>query len=158
MLELDIQWAIEEQELPSKPQCYQWINSALQGENKNNVNEVTLRFVSPQEIQELNRDFRNMDKATNVLSFPFEQPMGLAELGEELPYLGDIVICPEIVAKEAIEQNKPEVAHWAHMIVHGVLHLQGFDHIEDDEAEEMEALEIQILQRLGFGNPYQDES
>ena len=156
MLELDIQWATEELEVPSKPQCYQWINSAMQGDNKNSVNELTVRFVEVEEIQQLNRDYRNMDKPTNVLSFPFEQPPGLIELGEELPYLGDIVICPEIVLREAAEQNKSEIAHWAHMMIHGALHLQGFDHIDDAEAEAMEALEVQILEKLGFANPYQE--
>ena len=104
----------------------------------------------------MNRDYRNMDKPTNVLSFEFEQPPGLVELDEELPYLGDLIICAEVVIREAREQNKALEAHWAHMIVHGALHLQGYDHIEDEEAEEMEALEIEIMQTLGYENPYND--
>lgn len=84
-----------------------------------------------------------------MLSFPFEAPPGL-----ELPLLGDLVICRQVVEREAAEQDKPLMAHWAHMVVHGSLHLLGYDHIEDDEAEEMEALERDIMQELGFANPY----
>ncbi|MGL5337628.1 MAG: rRNA maturation RNase YbeY, partial [Aeromonas veronii] len=93
--------------------------------------------------------YRGKDKPTNVLSFPFEAPPGL-----ELPLLGDLVICRQVVEREAEEQGKPLMAHWAHMVVHGSLHLLGYDHIEDEEAEEMEALERDIMQELGFADPY----
>ncbi|OZB41718.1 MAG: rRNA maturation RNase YbeY, partial [Alishewanella sp. 34-51-39] len=101
------------------------------------------------ESQQLNLQYRGKDKATNVLSFPFQCPPGI-----ELPLLGDLVICAGVVRAEAAEQNKPLAAHWAHMVVHGCLHLLGFDHINDADAEQMEAEEIQILQQLGISNPY----
>jgi probable rRNA maturation factor len=157
MLELDIQWAIPEQDVPTKQQCYKWINLALQDEYKYQPNEITVRIVDPAESQMLNDTYRDKDKPTNVLSFPFEQPPGLVELGEELPFLGDLVICAEVVRREAEQQNKDLEAHWAHMLVHGTLHLQSYDHIEDKQADEMEALEISIMQNLGFENPYKDD-
>lgn len=107
--------------------------------------EITLRLVDSAESQTLNRDFRGKDKPTNVLSFP----MGEAD------YLGDIVICAPVVAAEAVEQGKAARAHWAHMVVHGVLHLLGHDHIDDGEAATMEALERKLLARLGFPDPYE---
>lgn len=157
MLQVDLQWAVDEQEIPSVGQAHKWVRAALQGELLYQPVEMTIRIASPEESQQLNCDYRGKETPTNVLSFEFEQPPGLVDLGEELPYLGDLVICAEVVAQEAQEQGKSLEAHWAHMIVHGTLHLQGFDHIEDDEAEEMEALEIQIMQKLGFDNPYQDD-
>ena len=114
--------------------------------------EVAVRLTDDAEIQRLNRDFRGKDKPTNVLSFPFEAPPGL-----ELPLLGDLVICCQVVEAEAVEQHKPLMAHWAHMVVHGSLHLLGYDHIEDEEAEEMEQLERDIMQELGFADPYLDD-
>jgi len=96
--------------------------------------------------------YRGKDRPTNVLSFPFECPDEV-----ELLLLGDLVICRQVVEREAIEQEKPLMAHWAHMIVHGSLHLLGYDHIEDDEAEEMESLETEIMQGLGFADPYLSE-
>jgi len=112
--------------------------------------ELVVRVVDIKEIQELNRTYRHKDSPTNVLSFPFEAPEGL-----DLPILGDIVICHEVVVNEASEQAKSVAAHWAHMVVHGVLHLLGFDHVDDTEAEEMEALEVKILAGLAYANPYQ---
>ena len=97
----------------------------------------------------LNHEYRGKDKPTNVLSFPFEAPPGI-----ELDLLGDLIICRQVVEKEAEEQSKPLLAHWAHMVVHGSLHLLGYDHIEDDEAEEMESLETEIMQTMGFEDPY----
>ncbi len=111
--------------------------------------EVTIRLVDEAESQALNRDYRHKDKPTNVLSFPFEVPEGI-----ELDLLGDLVICRQVVEREAKEQNKDLSAHWAHMVVHGSLHLLGYDHIEDEQAQEMESLEIAIMQSLGFTNPY----
>ena len=108
-----------------------------------------MRIVDEAESQQLNFDYREKDKPTNVLSFPFQCPPGI-----ELPLLGDLVICAQVVAREAAEQQKTVTAHWAHMVVHGCLHLLGFDHINDEDAAEMEAEEIQILQELGFANPY----
>lgn len=111
--------------------------------------EITVRIVDEEESQTLNRTYRNKDKSTNVLSFPFECPEEVV-----LPLLGDLIICRQVVEKEAKEQDKPLMAHWAHMTVHGCLHLLGYDHIEDDEAEEMESLETEIMQSLGFTDPY----
>lgn len=113
--------------------------------------EFTIRVVANQEIQELNRLYRHKDKPTNVLSFPFDVdlPEGEAVL------LGDVVIASCVVAEEAKAQGKTLEAHWQHMIIHGLLHLLGYDHITDDEAEEMEGLEIEILHALGFDNPYE---
>lgn len=111
--------------------------------------EITIRVVDSEESQQLNNEYRGKNNATNVLSFPFEAPTGV-----ELDLLGDLVICRQVVEAEAAEQNKPLLAHWAHMVVHGSLHLLGYDHIDDDDAEEMESLEISIMNALGFENPY----
>lgn len=113
--------------------------------------EMTLRFVGIEESQSLNHQFRGKDKPTNVLSFPFESPPGM-----EMPLLGDLVVCAPIISREANEQNKQVAHHYAHMIVHGILHLLGYDHIDDAQAEEMEALEIRILAELAIDDPYQD--
>jgi len=104
------------------------------------------------ESRELNHTYRGKDKPTNVLSFPFEAPPGI-----ELPLLGDLIICRQVVEQEAQEQEKTLEAHWAHMVIHGSLHLLGYDHIEDDEAEEMESLETEIMLALGYPDPYISE-
>ncbi|MDV2858069.1 MULTISPECIES: rRNA maturation RNase YbeY [Oceanimonas] len=148
---LDLQIACDEAPgLPTEQDFERWLTAALNGER--DETEMTVRLVDEAESQALNRDYRGKDKPTNVLSFPFEAPPGIA-----LPLLGDLVICRQVVEREAAEQNKPLQAHWAHMVVHGCLHLLGFDHIKDDEAEEMEAREIVILAGLGMDNPYQDD-
>jgi probable rRNA maturation factor len=155
-LNIDLQWAIPEEAIPSLEQCRKWVLATIPQPRCFQPAEMTVRIVSPDESQELNREYREIDKPTNVLSFEFEQPPGLVDIGEELPYLGDLVICADVVRKEAGEQNKSLESHWAHMIVHGSLHLQGYDHIDETEAEEMEALEIEILNSLGYDNPYSD--
>ncbi|AEY00998.1 hypothetical protein GU3_06210 [Oceanimonas sp. GK1] len=148
---LDLQLACDEAPgLPAEQDVERWLAAALEGER--DEAEVTVRLVDEAESQALNRDYRGKDNPTNVLSFPFEAPPGVA-----LPLLGDLVICRQVVEREAAEQNKPLQAHWAHMVVHGCLHLLGFDHIKDDEAEAMEAREIAILAGLGMDNPYQDD-
>lgn len=148
-VDLDLQYAVAARDgLPSDEQLKRWGDAALSGFVEEA--ELTIRIVEPEEIQTLNRTYRHKDKPTNVLSFPFEAPPGV-----ELPLLGDIVICAAVVAQEAQEQGKPLFDHWAHMVVHGVLHLLGYDHIEDDEAEEMEGLEIEILAEMGIANPYE---
>ncbi|MBF6058611.1 MULTISPECIES: rRNA maturation RNase YbeY [Thiomicrorhabdus] len=158
MLDIDLQWAIEPQEIPTLEQCEHWVSTSLGSALYDRYTELTIRIVDEEESQTLNREYRDKDKPTNVLSFEFEQPPGLVDLGEELPYLGDLVICAEVVRKEAEEQGKSLEAHWAHMVVHGCLHLLGYDHIEDDDAEEMESLESEIMHNLGYGDPYaQDE-
>ena len=133
--------------LPTEAQLQGWLDGTILGFQQEA--EVTVRIVDEAESNELNLTYRGKDKPTNVLSFPFEAPPGL-----ELPLLGDLVICRQVVEREAEEQGKPLMAHWAHMVVHGSLHLLGYDHIEDEEAEEMEALERDIMQELGFADPY----
>jgi len=112
--------------------------------------ELAIRVVGPKESRRLNARYRGRDKATNVLSFPAaELPAG----ADQLP-LGDLVICPDVLRTEAREQRKTLRAHWAHLVVHGTLHLIGYDHTQPDEASRMERREISILRRLGFPNPY----
>ncbi|MFQ1713332.1 rRNA maturation RNase YbeY [Aeromonas veronii] len=145
---LDLQLASTSTDgLPTEAQLQGWLDGTILGFQQEA--EVTVRIVDEAESNELNLTYRGKDKPTNVLSFPFEAPPGL-----ELPLLGDLVICRQVVEREAEEQNKPLMAHWAHMVVHGSLHLLGYDHIEDEEAEEMEALERDIMQELGFADPY----
>lgn len=144
---LDLQLASETQQIPAEAQFQQWLNAAVLPFQADA--EVTIRVVDSSESQQLNQQYRGKNKPTNVLSFPFQCPPGI-----ELPLLGDLVICAAVVADEAAEQGKALEAHWAHMVIHGCLHLLGFDHINDDDAAEMEAEEIQILQQLGIANPY----
>lgn len=144
---LDLQLASSAQDLPDAAQFQTWLDAAILPFQEQA--EVTIRVVDVIESQQLNLQYRGKDKPTNVLSFPFQCPPGI-----ELPLLGDLVICAEVVATEAAEQGKPLASHWAHMVVHGCLHLLGFDHINDADAEQMEAEEIQILQQLGISNPY----
>ena len=118
--------------------------------------ELTIRIVTEQESHELDLTYRNKDRPTNVLSFPYEYPEGFPD--PEMKLLGDLVICKKVVEREAREQNKDLKAHYTHMIVHGCLHLLGYDHITDEEAEEMENLEKDILvNSFHLPNPYQDE-
>jgi probable rRNA maturation factor len=144
---LDLQVATEATNIPTEAELQRYLEAAVSPFQTEA--EVTIRLVDETESQQLNFDYRHKDKPTNVLSFPFQAPPGI-----ELPLLGDLVICVQVVAQEALEQNKTLEAHWAHMVVHGCLHLLGFDHINDTDAEEMEAEEVQILQELGFADPY----
>ena len=145
---VDRQCQIEDHNLPSEEQLTQWVAAALHG--RLDEAELSVRIVSSGESRELNHQYRGKDSSTNVLSFPFEVPEGI-----ELSLLGDLVVCAEVVTQEAEEQNKPLMHHWAHMIIHGVLHLLGFDHINNEEAEEMEALERKILASLEIPDPYE---
>ena len=148
---IELQIACEQETgLPTAEQIEQWATAAVQPQS--DVVEMTVRIVDEAESHELNLNYRGKDRPTNVLSFPFECPDEV-----ELPLLGDLVICRQVVEREAQEQGKPLMAHWAHMVVHGSLHLLGYDHIEDDEAEEMESLETQIMIGLGFVDPYLSE-
>ncbi|SFN50155.1 rRNA maturation RNase YbeY [Xenorhabdus japonica] len=145
---LDLQIACENPEgLPEEAffqRCLEGVLPQFQAES-----EVTIRVVDEAESHDLNLTYRGKDKPTNVLSFPFEAPPEV-----ELPLLGDLIICRQVVEKEAEEQQKIVAEHWAHMVVHGSLHLLGYDHIEDDEAEEMESLETEILKKMGYPDPY----
>ena len=148
---IDLQIACEQETgLPTAEQIEQWATAAV--EPQSDEVEMTVRIVDEAESHALNLNYRGKDRPTNVLSFPFECPDEV-----ELPLLGDLVICRQVVEREAQEQDKPVMAHWAHMVVHGSLHLLGYDHIEDDEAEEMESLETQIMTGLGFADPYLSE-
>ncbi|WP_231760001.1 rRNA maturation RNase YbeY [Microbulbifer elongatus] len=144
---LDVQRATSCSQLPADTDLALWASVAV-GEHRAHA-EIALRIVDEDESQALNHQYRGKDKPTNVLSFPADIP---PELG--LPLLGDLVICAPVVAREAEQQHKALSAHWAHMVVHGTLHLLGYDHIEDDEAEIMENLETRILGSLGIKDPY----
>lgn len=145
---LDLQIASEQaQGLPEENDFQRWLEGVLPQFQE--VSEVTIRIVDEAESRDLNNTYRGKDKPTNVLSFPFEAPPEV-----ELPLLGDLIICRQVVEQEAAEQEKTVEEHWAHMVVHGSLHLLGYDHIEDSEAEEMEALETEIMQSMGYADPY----
>ncbi|MAR93310.1 MAG: rRNA maturation RNase YbeY [Pseudomonadota bacterium] len=152
-LELDLQVACPAPELPPLPTLTLWVQRTLQAAHyqapAGRVPELTLRIVDTGESRTLNHNYRGKDRPTNVLSFAFDGP-------EDLPLalLGDLVICAPVVIREAREQHKTTLAHWAHMVVHGTLHLLGYDHIDTEAATTMEALEVQILDRLGFADPY----
>jgi len=148
MLELDLQIASEAAGLPSEAQFRQWCELALR--QRQNDSELTIRLVDETEGRELNKTWRHKDYATNVLSFPADVPDELLDI----PLLGDLVICAPVVTREAAEQGKSAEAHWAHLVIHGCLHLLGYDHIEDEEAEEMEGLERELLAELGHPDPY----
>ncbi len=139
-LNLSVQYACNKEGLPLRADFVRWARAALIGGG-----EITIRLVDAEEGRELNHEYRGKDYATNVLSFPYEV---------EPVTLGDLVICPEVVAREAAEQNKPLAAHYAHLTVHGMLHLQGWDHEDDAEAQEMEDEEREILAALGYPDPY----
>ncbi|MDR3444758.1 MULTISPECIES: rRNA maturation RNase YbeY [unclassified Dyella] len=148
-LTLSVGYAASRKGVPTSASFRQWVEAALRGAKRRKATELSIRIVDAKEGRTLNRDYRGKDYATNVLSFPVELPPGVKS-----PLIGDLVICSPVVAKEATEQGKLARNHWAHMTVHGVLHLLGYDHIEDDEAEAMEALETRVLAGLGIDDPY----
>ena len=155
-LELSLGYALPRTGLPTRPQFRQWVLAALSGAGRRCDSEVAIQLVDAAEGQAMNRQYRGKDYATNVLSFPADLPEGLPE-DFDFPQLGDLVICAPVVAREAAEQGKALGDHYAHLTIHGVLHLLGFDHVEEAEAEEMEALERQILASLGIADPYAGE-
>lgn len=146
-LRLDLQNASSGYEIPAQSLLKLWVRAAI-GTQRSQA-EISLRIVDEAEMIELNGRYRDKPQPTNVLSFPADLPPEL-----KLPHLGDIVICAAVVEREAHAQHKAVVDHWAHMLIHGTLHLLGFDHIEPDEAEAMESLEIDILKTLNIANPY----
>lgn len=142
-------YAVPRAGVPSAASFRRWVEAALRGAKRRRTTELSIRIVDAAEGCALNRDYRGKDHATNVLSFEADLPPGL-----KLPLIGDIVICAPVVAREAAEQGKPPRDHWAHLTVHGVLHLLGYDHIVEAEAEAMEALETRVLAELGIADPY----
>jgi probable rRNA maturation factor len=146
---LSIGYGVPRKGIPSAASFRLWTEAALRGAKRRKATELSIRIVDTDEGRTLNREYRGKDYATNVLSFPVELPPGVT-----LPLIGDLAICAPVVAREAKEQGKVARDHWAHMTVHGVLHLLGYDHIDDDEAEAMEALETRILAKLGIADPY----
>jgi len=151
---LELQIVTESGDLPEQQHFQIWLDAALAEIELDGADtEVVIRLVDDAESGQLNQQYRHKAGPTNILSFPFEAPPGL-----ELDLLGDLVICAPLLAREAQQQNKPLLHHWAHITVHGVLHLLGYDHINEQDAEEMEALEIDILHKLNIANPYHEES
>ena len=148
---IEVQHASAEMELPADELLHDWAMLVLKQQGR--AGSVVIRLVDEDEIKQLNHQYRHKNAATNVLSFPFETP---AQVEDD--HLGDLVICAPVVNREAHEQGKPLEWHWAHMVIHGVLHLLGYDHINDEDAAIMEQHEIQMLQQLGINNPYESEN
>jgi len=148
-LSLSVQYASDAQQLPARPQLRRWIKAALQRDVS-----MTLRIVDEAEGRELNKNYRGKDYATNVLTFVYDDPMPHAESKEQPPLSGDVVICAPVVAREAAEQHKDLFSHYAHLAIHAALHLQGYDHENETEAAEMEALETALMVKLHYLNPY----
>lgn len=148
---IDIQRIFESPNQPSDTQLELWVNTVLS--NLNEDVELTIRIVNETESAQLNETYRHKKGSTNILSFPFDVPDEV-----ELNLLGDLVICAPVLEREAIEQNKLLHHHWAHIVIHGTLHLLGYDHIEDKEAQEMENKEIEFLQTLSISNPYETDT
>ena len=146
-LDLEVQVATEHQPVPAESEFERWVEAAL--EERADA-ALVVRLVDQAESETLNTRYRGRQGATNVLSFSADLPEEVA-----LPLLGDIVICAPLVAEEAAAQGKAERDHWAHLVIHGVLHLLGHDHQKPAEAQRMELLEVEILNRLGIGDPYQ---
>ena len=151
-VQVDVQNACDDATVPEVPIVESWIESAVVAAGIDVDTEVSVRVVSPEEVYALNSKYRGKDKPTNVLSFPAGKVAGLPDDMPQL--LGDIVVCAQVVRDEAREQGKAVADHWAHMLVHGTLHLIGFDHETDSEAAEMEALETRILSDQGLADPY----
>jgi len=159
MIQLELQNPYNFDTIPAIDDVQKWSNATLQTTEADQAISLVVRFVNEEEGVDLNYTYRDKNVATNVLSFPYEVPdyaVDIPELQDEYSQqnLGDLVLCEKIVIDEAKAQNKTLEQHWAHLIVHGVLHLQGYDHINDDDAVKMESLEIDILESLGFSNPY----
>lgn len=146
----EIQHACEDADVPDDESLQQWVELVL--EELGRAGSLVIRLVDEAESQQLNFQYRHKNAPTNVLSFPFEAPVQVED-----NYLGDIVICVPVVIREAAEQGKPANWHWAHMVIHGMLHLLGFDHINEVDAKIMEQQEITLLQKLGINNPYESE-
>lgn len=150
---IDIQHACAEPlPIPDETIC-QWVTSSLRLHC--NAAELTLRFVNEEEITQLNSTYRNKNQPTNVLAFPAPSLPSIVML--DYPLLGDVIVCPSVLKQESESLKKP-LAHWAHIIIHGVLHLLGYDHINEDDAAQMQSIEILLLAEFGFNNPYEIEA
>jgi probable rRNA maturation factor len=147
--DVGVSYGISRKGVPAPASFKRWAEAACQGRIKRA--DIAIRVVDEKEGLALNKHYRGKDYATNVLSFPAELPEGVT-----LPVLGDLVICAPVVAMEAVDQGKPLAAHYAHLTIHGVLHLLGLDHDNDTEALVMEAIEREILADMGYPDPYQD--
>jgi len=149
--ELEVQRATNSATTPDDGQFRSWVEHAVAQNEHNHI--LVIRLVDEDEGRRFNQEYRSKDYATNVLSFPMDLPAGLPpEIGQS--HLGDLLICAPVVAREAAEQGKPEINHWAHLTIHGVLHLLGYDHEQSADANVMEALEKDILTRLNIPDPY----
>lgn len=146
-IKVDIQRATDAHDIPENRQLRKWARTALSVYDKEA--ELTIRIVDEEEGTELNRQWRKAKGPTNVLSFPYENNNGIAG-----GLIGDIIICAPVINREALEQKKSLASHWAHMVIHGTLHLLGYDHIKPEDARAMERLEIRLLESLGYTNPY----
>ena len=151
MISVEVQRIVDRIGVPDDDRLRRWVNTA-HADDADEL-ELVIRIVDEAESRVLNHQYRGKDKPTNVLSFPFEAPPGVP-----CDQLGDLVICAPVVEREALEQNKALEAHWAHMVVHGVLHLMGYDHQNGEQAERMENFEIEILARLDFPDPYEEQT
>lgn len=147
MNQIEIQSVTTQNNQPTPEQIQLWVNTALQDYQPDS--EIVVRIVDEGESAQLNKQYRHKEGATNILSFPAELP---DEIGLNL--LGDLVVCAPVVAKEAVEQQLKPEDHWAHIIIHGVLHLLGYDHLDDNDAIIMETKEIALLHQLKISNPY----
>ncbi|MGN0909259.1 MAG: rRNA maturation RNase YbeY [Succinivibrio sp.] len=151
--DIDLQVAIPDSAgIPDPRVLERWAEAALEAGGRHDDAELTVRVVDEDEIHALNREYRHVDRPTNILSFPFECPPEVS-----LPLIGDLVICMGVLRREALEQRKTLEEHFAHLVVHGCLHLIGYDHIEPADAAVMEPLEIKALAALGYANPYRDD-
>ena len=146
-IKVDIQRATDTHDFPDNRQIRKWARTAMSGYDKDA--ELTIRIVDEEEGTELNRKWRKKKGPTNVLSFPYEDNNTIAG-----GLLGDIILCAPVIRREALEQKKTLASHWAHMVIHGTLHLIGYDHIKPEDTGRMERLEIRLLESLGFANPY----
>jgi probable rRNA maturation factor len=149
---VDVQVATDCSELPDTQIVTDWVELATK---QREHAEVVVRLVGEQESAELNEAYRQKKGPTNVLSFPFERPEGLPVDALLNDTLGDLVICAPVVLSEAADQGKTPLTHWAHMVIHGCLHLQGYDHVNAKDAQVMETLEIKLLEQIGISNPYE---
>ncbi len=149
---VEVQLALRDTDVPDTDRIGDWVRGAWLAPEQDA--EVVVRVTDEAESRQLNHEYRGKDRPTNVLSFPFGPPPP----GIDLRHVGDLVICAPVVAREARQQGKSTEAHWAHMVVHGMLHLQGYDHQTDEQAGSMELLETEILAGLGYPAPYVDET